>query len=206
MQLTFEYWNRTNSPNDALTHFIFLHGMGGTGKLWRPIAASLESEFGIWAPDQRGHGGSRPVTDDDYSVESFGKDVCDFMEAQKLKPEDCFLVGHSMGVRTTASAAAQLPLRIRGIVLIDLGFSGPAGGGLGEVLSSFLSKLPTRFESRAAARDFMEAEAPDPSMGQYLMATGRPTSDGAFEFPFDPESLIATQKKRDDQRHSPPFA
>src|SRR5687768_17719997 len=38
---------------------LLLHGMGGTGALWRPLAAALEDHFEILAPDQRGHGGSQ---------------------------------------------------------------------------------------------------------------------------------------------------
>ncbi len=75
---------------------------------------------------------------------------------------------------------------------IDLGFSGVAGGGLGEGLGSFLRILPAEFENRDAAREFMARECPDPSIAQYLMAVSMRAADGRISFPFDRAALLAT--------------
>src|SRR4051794_24138173 len=103
--------------------------MGGTGALWRPIAASLENHFWIMALDQRGHGGSRLVRapggrnaqHEDYTPLSYGRDVIETLEAESFHPT--WLIGHSMGVRTACAAAHLRPEWVRGLVLVDLGFS-----------------------------------------------------------------------------------
>lgn len=178
------------------TSLVFLHGMGGTGALWRPIAAVLEDQFRIIALDQRGHGGSRAVPLDpkkqraDFTPISFAKDVLETLDDMNI--EQCFLVGHSMGVRTAVAASHLDPKRVQGLALVDLGLTGPAGGGLGKALADFLRILPDHFPSRAEAKAFMDAHSPEPSIGLYLMAVSTIDEHGRLTFPFDHSSLIDT--------------
>lgn len=198
MELSFSLWKpqqEPQNPDHPHDKIVMLHGMGGTGALWRPIAASLEETYEILAPDQRGHGKSRVTsvpggrTEVDYTPLAYGQDVIDTMESQGFHPT--WLIGHSMGVRTACAAAHLRPEWVRGLVLIDLGFSGAAGGGLGEGLASFLKVLPKDFASRVEARDFMKANCPDPSIAQYLMAVSYYHEDRLI-FPFDHAALIQT--------------
>jgi pimeloyl-ACP methyl ester carboxylesterase len=184
MELAHQLWGRSGAPR-----LLFLHGMGGTGALWRPIAATLEDEFQILAPDQRGHGQSRPAPGG-YTPRDYGQDVVDTVERLGFYP--AVVVGHSMGVRTACAVAHLRPAWTRGLVLIDLGFTGPAGGGLGDGLASFLRILPMSFPSRPAAQEFMTRECPDPSIAQYLMAVSTRAPDGGLSFPFDRDALLAT--------------
>ncbi len=202
MKLAFRTWSpaaNSTEPigNDqTLQRLVLLHGMGGTGTLWRPIAATLETEFAILAVDQRGHGGSRHVPASGsreaatYTPLDYGRDVIETMEQESFHP--AWLVGHSMGVRTACAAAHLKPEWVRGLVLVDLGFSGPAGGGLGQGLATFLRKLPLHFASREEARQFMSEQCPDPSIAQYLMAVSVRAADGTIGFPFEHSALIQT--------------
>ena len=72
-----------------------------------------------------------------------------------------------MGVRTAVATAHLAPDLVRGLVLIDLGFYGPAGGGLGTTLSSFLKQVPDSFASRQDAKTYMAQHCPDPAIAQY---------------------------------------
>lgn len=173
--------------------------MGGTGLLWRPVAAVLEDEFEILAPDQRGHGKSRiPAAPGGretpgYSPIHYAEDVIETMHAQEFHP--CILIGHSMGVRTACAVAHLKPEWVRGLVLVDLGLEGLAGGGLGEGLARFIRILPESFPSREAARTFMNENCPDGSIAQYLMAVSvaRPAdAGGGITFPFDHSALLRT--------------
>lgn len=195
MQLHYSLWKPQNSLPSA--NLVFLHGMGGTGALWRPIAASLEDSMAILAPDQRGHGRSQiphvPASREParYTPLDYGRDVVELIDALNFKP--CFLVGHSMGVRTACAAAHLMTSpSLRGLILIDLGFSGPAGGGLGQGLYDFLQILPMEFETREAARAFMNERCPDPSIAQYLMAVSVVGADRRLLFPFDKAALLET--------------
>lgn len=203
MELFYSLWN----PNRSSEKITLLHGMGGTGALWRPIAASLEDRFAVLAPDQRGHGGSRiPTTpgarqSPSYTPLEYGKDIVETWNHLNFHPT--WVVGHSMGVRTACAAAHLRPDWVRGLILVDLGFAGQAGGGLGDNLAHFLKIMPSEFLSRAEARAFMDRNCPDPAIAQYLMAVSvrvPPSGDQPehLTFPFDRAALIQTiQAARD---------
>ena len=70
----------------------------------------------VVAVDLRGHGAS-PGTAAECSIERYGADVADIMQALALAP--AVLVGHSMGCRVVMEAALQAPSHIAGVVLID---------------------------------------------------------------------------------------
>lgn len=198
MKLHFFKWdNQTGSAGSLLNRphresMIFLHGLGGTGQLWRPIAANLENSACIFAPDQRGHGGSRPVPRSEYTFEPdrFARDLEEtFSIVSHAFP--AWLIGHSMGVRTACAFAKLFPQLVKGLVFVDLGLKGPAGGGLGQMLYDFLEKIPFEFANRAHAREILTTSSPDPSIAQYLLAVGR-EEDGKFVLPLDRDSLLLT--------------
>jgi len=181
----------SNFEDQDLERITFLHGLAGTGKLWRPIIAGLDKDFAIMAMDQRGHGESRTIPGDEpeFSPLQFGKDVVETLKTNGFHPT--WLVGHSMGVRSACAAAHLSPELIKGLILIDLGLAGPAGGGLNQNLSAFLSILPASFASREQARTFM-ANSPDPGIGQYLLATAETSATSEISFPFSRKALLAT--------------
>jgi pimeloyl-ACP methyl ester carboxylesterase len=150
----------------------------------------------VLAPDQRGHGKSqissmaggrsKPC----YTPLDYGQDIMDTMDSIQFSP--AWIVGHSMGVRSAIASAHLNPEKIKGLILVDLGFSGVAGGGLGENLAQFIRILPQEFSSREAAKLFMASHCPDPSIAQYLMAVSVRTPEGTVSFPFDHGALIET--------------
>ena len=129
MLLAYKLWPTQRDSERARDKILLLHGMGGTGALWRPIAATLENDFDILAPDQRGHGGSIVPTvpgarsKPGYSPLDYGRDVIETMESLAFHP--AWVVGHSMGVRSACGAAFLKPEWVRGLVLVDLGFPAP---------------------------------------------------------------------------------
>ncbi len=193
MELACQHWP-AQGPETA--KIVLLHGMGGTGKLWRPVAAGLEDSISVLAPDQRGHGQSRVPSvpggrePAQYRPLDYGQDLADTLEARGFHPVT--LVGHSMGVRTAAALAHLRPEYVRSLVCVDLGFSGLAGGGLGDGLAQFLRNLPASFANRNALRESLLRDCPDPAIAQYLIAVSEPQADGTFGFPFDRAALIET--------------
>ncbi len=190
---TFRYPREVN-PTPGRPKLVFLHGMGGNGSLWRPIAAALEDDADLLCPDQRGHGESRvpgETTIADYAPLVFAEDVRETCAAARFVP--AWVIGHSMGVRTACGYAKLSPASVAGLVLVDLGFSGIAGGGVGEALATFLRDLPPSFPSRAQARTFLDLRCPDPAITQYLLAVSRiDPATGTLTFPFDHAALLKT--------------
>ena len=195
MKLFCHYW-KSESESEEKTRIVFLHGMGGTGALWRPVASVLEDDCEILAPDQRGHGKSQippgARVEPTYTPLDYAQDIVETLQNLGFHPT--WIVGHSMGVRTACAAAHLKPEWARGLVLVDLGLSGEAGGALGQELERFLRVLPMQFPDRQAARAFMERECPDPAMAQYLLAVASLGGAGgrALSFPFDKSALIQT--------------
>jgi pimeloyl-ACP methyl ester carboxylesterase len=176
-----------NSPPLQHPKLLLLHGLGGTGALWRPLAASLEERFQILAPDQRGHGGSQePQTS--YSPLDLGQDLVETLEAESFTPT--WVLGHSLGVRSALALASLRPDLVQGLFLVDLGLSGPAGGGMGAALAQFLRQIPQEFKTRVDMRTYMERESPDSAIGLYLLAVSTRLPSGAQGFPFDREALL----------------
>jgi pimeloyl-ACP methyl ester carboxylesterase len=196
MELFYHRWNQPEEIPSSSKKIILLHGMGGTGALWRPISATLENEMNVIAPDQRGHGksqisfGASGQKNVGYTPLDYGQDVIDTIET--LEFYSTWILGHSMGVRTAVAAASLKPDWIEGLFLVDLGLSGVAGGGLGDNLAQFLRQLPLSFPTRQDAKAFMEAHCPDPSIAQYLLAVSVKSPDGTTSFPFDHQALVQT--------------
>ena len=195
------------------TMLVFLHGMGGTGQIWRPIAASLESDYLCIAPDQRGHGQSRPLPVSEvnaFHATDFAKDVISLLDklVGEYSPERIFLIGHSMGVRTALATAAaitsnagsetidggtikKLRALLKGMIAVDIGLQSKWGGGIGMPLADFIRDLPQSFDDRRVMRDYLNSKCPDPAIAQYLAAVAKKV-DEAWVFPFDHEALVQT--------------
>jgi pimeloyl-ACP methyl ester carboxylesterase len=166
--------------------------MGGNGALWRPIAAALEDVADILCPDQRGHGLSVTGAEETrFGPLDYAEDVRETCEAIGFRP--AWVIGHSMGVRTACGYAKLSPESVAGLVLVDLGLTGDAGGGVGDLLAVFLKDLPSSFPSRSEARAFLAAHCPDPAIAQYLLAVAKTDlKTGTITFPFEQASLLKT--------------
>jgi pimeloyl-ACP methyl ester carboxylesterase len=183
----------TPNKNPAFP-MIFLHGMGGTGSIWRPITAKLEDQFKCIALDQRGHGLSRPVpaSEPGFHADDYARDVIETLD--EIGIDRFFLIGHSMGVRTALDVARQIPKRVIGLVAVDIGISSAWGGGIGLPLASFMEALPSTFPNRSDLKNYVFEHCPDPAIAQYLTAVSKKISDApeTWNFPFDHEALVKT--------------
>jgi pimeloyl-ACP methyl ester carboxylesterase len=95
---------------------VFVHGFGCALSDWDAQVAHLSARHQTVAVDLRGHGAS-PGTAAECSIERFGADVSEVIQALALPP--AVLVGHSMGCRVVIEAALQAPAQTAGVVLVD---------------------------------------------------------------------------------------
>jgi pimeloyl-ACP methyl ester carboxylesterase len=94
---------------------LLLHGVTRCGADWEPLFAALAEDWTIIALDQRGHGTSPRAGS--YLVTDYVADVVRFVQEETADPVVVF--GHSLGAMVAAAVAAELPARVRGIILED---------------------------------------------------------------------------------------
>jgi pimeloyl-ACP methyl ester carboxylesterase len=135
---------------------VFLHANGFNVRAYRTILAPLAGELRALAPDQRGHGKTRLPTD--YPRTSWldlKDDLIAFLDAMGLAR--VVLAGHSMGGTASLLAAAEVPHRVRALVLLDPVIRPPEAAGASSHGASPLieGSLKRRrvFASRSAAVD-----------------------------------------------------
>jgi pimeloyl-ACP methyl ester carboxylesterase len=113
------------SPSLALVHGFACDHMD-----WTAQVEALSEGHRVVTCDLRGHGYT-PGKPQDCSIETYGADVAELVEALQLAP--AVLVGHSMGCRIVLEAACQRPGVVAGLVLIDGSFTGSGDPAVAEL-------------------------------------------------------------------------
>ncbi|HEY1215831.1 MAG TPA: alpha/beta hydrolase [Bryobacteraceae bacterium] len=106
---------------DGSPSLVFVHGFACDHRDWTAQVEALSDRHRVATCDLRGHGHT-PGEPQDCSIETYGADVAELVEALQLSP--AVLVGHSMGCRIVLEAACQRPGAAAGLVLIDGSFTG----------------------------------------------------------------------------------
>ena len=94
---------------------LLLHGVTRCGADWKPLFPALKEDWTAIALDQRGHGGS--PRGNRYLVSDYVADAVRFVRDEAA--ESVIIFGHSLGAMVAAAVAAELPDRVRGIILED---------------------------------------------------------------------------------------
>ncbi len=119
-------WGNPKSPD-----LIMVHGWTNLSQSWAEIAAALENDYHIIAPDNRGHGKSdKPGTG--YRLQDFVQDTKELIETLDLiRPT---YIGHSWGSNIGTILAANHPEIISKAFLEDPVYW--------KFISSFVTSLP----------------------------------------------------------------
>jgi pimeloyl-ACP methyl ester carboxylesterase len=99
------------------TALVFVHGgLGCTKNIWDHQIPYFSTNYTVVALSLAGHGNSGS-TREEYTMESFGKDVAAVVNELDLKK--VILVGFSLGGIVTIEAALNLPDIVIGIIGVD---------------------------------------------------------------------------------------
>ncbi len=98
---------------------LLIHGLGASGRNWRPVAEALQAKFRVLAPDLLGFGRS-PWPRIGYTVDDHLDALDATLQAEGLENESLLLAGHSLGTILSLAWAARHPRRFGGLVLIGL--------------------------------------------------------------------------------------
>jgi pimeloyl-ACP methyl ester carboxylesterase len=95
---------------------ILMHGYAETSRMWRPLIAELAKTHAVIAPDLRGFGqSSKPNTG--YEKKTMAQDI--HALATSLGYRRATIVGHDIGLMVAYAYAAQYPIEVDRIVLMD---------------------------------------------------------------------------------------
>ncbi len=101
---------------------VLLHGVIRRWQDFLPILPALCFRWRVLAVDFRGHGRSGHDPDGRYRVVDYVADVVSLIE-HRSPSEPVILVGHSLGAMVAAAVAAEMPGRVRAVVLEDPPFA-----------------------------------------------------------------------------------
>jgi pimeloyl-ACP methyl ester carboxylesterase len=171
---------------------LIVHGLSYFSYDWIDVAAALASGRQVVAMDMRGFGDSARSPAGDYSVPSMAQDILAVLD--HLGWPRAVLMGHSMGGRSTAFAAARNPERVAGLVLVDYTPENAPGGS--QRVAKTVAGVPDRFESVDAAMQHFSVDPHSPAgaakrerFEAYLRKV-----DGGYEIKRDPH--FANQFRR----------
>lgn len=113
------HWPATGSASAPA--LLLVHGMLGDAGFWAPTVAALDDAGTrrprVIAVELRGHGGSEPPPDGDYSPAGCAADLVKVLDAFGL--EQAVVVGHSYGSLVALAFAASHPESVARLVLAD---------------------------------------------------------------------------------------
>ena len=109
------HYRKLGTPGD--TPILIVHGLSYFSYDWLGVAHSLGAGREVVAMDMRGFGDSDWSPSHDYGVPAMAEDIVSVLD--HLRWTRALLVGHSMGGRSAACAAARHPHRVAGLVLVD---------------------------------------------------------------------------------------
>ncbi len=95
---------------------MILHGLFGSSRNWAAIAERLSRHFSVYTVDLRNHGDSPHASE--HTMEAMAGDLNEFFLVRRLRRP--VLLGHSMGGMLATYFALQNPLRVRGLVVVDI--------------------------------------------------------------------------------------
>ncbi len=95
---------------------VVIHGGGGDARTWYKNIEELARTYTVYAPDLPGYGGSTRL-DGDYFIPELTRFLDRF--TRKLKLEQFYLVGHSLGGGIALNYALEFPTKIKKLVLVS---------------------------------------------------------------------------------------
>ncbi len=95
---------------------VFLHGTGGSGKVWFNQLRRFEPGYRVLAPDLPGYG-QTPLPENIRSIDDYPGFILSLLDEAGLS--QAVLIGNSMGGRVAMQLALDHPERVAGLVLVN---------------------------------------------------------------------------------------
>ena len=143
---------------------IILHGVFGSGDNWNTLAKRFSEKYTVYLPDARNHGHSPRA--DSMSYAEMAEDLFELIQDENLDKVN--LLGHSMGGKTVMTFAQKHAVRIRKLIVADIGVK--AYPPHHDFIFKALSEVdPSKYRSRSEVEDVMKQYLTDPSVCQFIL-------------------------------------
>ena len=180
---------RSYGPQDASMTVLCMHGLTRNHKDFEPMIAKLGDGRRFIAVDVRGRGRSDIDPDaENYTPITYAGDMQALLDT--IGVERAVLIGTSMGGLMSMIMMHQMPERILGVVLNDVGpVLDPAGLAR---IAGYVGEVAPMADWQAAARSVQQAQSdvfPDYAEADWLAfakRTYRETDDGRVVLDYDP--------------------
>jgi len=103
---------------------VLLHGYAESSLMWRPIIPRLAERFTVFAPDLPGIGDSE-IPPDGLDMKSAAVRMHDLVKSLGVQKAE--VVGHDIGLMVAYAYAAQFPVEVTKLVLMDAFLPGVSG-------------------------------------------------------------------------------
>ncbi len=154
---------------------LFLHGLFGSGRIWRSLAAQLASEWRCLLVDLRGHGSSPKLPPLTYPA--MAEDLCALLDREGLA--EAALVGHSMGGKVAMTLALAHPERVPRLAVLDIAPVAYAPERLAPIVDALRALKLDGIRRRADADRQLAAAIPDPAVRGFLLTNLQIGPEGA---------------------------
>ena len=95
---------------------LILHGYFGMSDNWKSLGNQFSEAYEVHLIDQRNHG--RSFHEDTFNYEVLVEDLYRYIQCHQL--ENIYLIGHSMGGKTTMLFAVTYPELVRKLIVVDI--------------------------------------------------------------------------------------
>lgn len=172
------YGQPTNPP------LILMHGLFGSGKLWRVFAQKFSKQFWVHTPDARNHGQSPHHPS--MTLQDMSDDLLEYMNEQGLNK--AHILAHSMGGKVAMQFALDNPERIDRLLIEDISpvFYEPRHDDLFKGVHVINSH---ELKSRAHAEELTKDIIKDAVMRQFLFTNLAKNKDGKLTWFINMEAI-----------------
>lgn len=164
---------------------IFIHGLFGSGRIWRSLAKRLENDFWVHTPDLRNHGNS-PFTDS-MSFEEMAHDIRAYMDAQHI--ETASFMGHSLGGKVAMQFALLWPERTIKLMVEDIAPVAyrPRHEAVFKAARAMRKKV---LQSRHEVGELLSNYITDNALRQFLLTNVECKEDKRFDWKMNMDGII----------------
>jgi pimeloyl-ACP methyl ester carboxylesterase len=194
LRLHYVDWGNAGAPP-----LVLVHGGRDHCRNWDWVAAALQPDYHILAPDLRGHGDSQWSLSSNYTFAGYVYDLAQLIHQQELAPVN--IISHSLGGMISLRYAGIYPEKVRRLVSIEgLGRSPRrlaerAQIGIAERMQNWIAgqralsaRMPRRYASiEDALKRMQEANRYlSPEQARHLTQHGvNQNEDGTYSWKFD---------------------